>query len=234
MALEGPDPTLGVFRWSWRRWPQHVTGLIGVAIITVIGAVVGAFANHPPNPTAAQQLAGAGEAAGMTLGGLVVLAFLYAVILAPYEQRNALRRRVAELEEERRAPRRATQAALDELTELLADGDVYLTELRTLAESLPPRDEYETLGSEAKARFESTRAELNAAEEALSEWSVRCPKEVGRLLGSSYAVILGATVDMSAAMDAAPPRLHGWSPFWAHARWQYEELKKMIERHQLP
>jgi hypothetical protein len=96
------DPFRGAIPWSVEWVRRHLTGVVvGYVVIPFVGAFAGAVLApsttvativHPPSPLS--RAATAGEAAGITLGGVIVLSFLAALVVAPYQQRNELRRRI--------------------------------------------------------------------------------------------------------------------------------------------
>lgn len=83
------DPNVGIFRWTLHRAHDHLRGvLVGGVGIPVASAVFGLFV---------------GQAALAVICGfclVALLAFLYAFLFAPYQQRNMLRCKVLEQKEQ--------------------------------------------------------------------------------------------------------------------------------------
>ena len=78
---------------------QHLQAVIPAAFgIPLVAAAAGFFIALPKNPTTAQRTIQAAEALGLGLMLVAVLVFLYAIVVAPYEQRNRLRRKAASIE----------------------------------------------------------------------------------------------------------------------------------------
>jgi hypothetical protein len=93
------DPSKGVVRWAAARSRQHLQAVIPAAFgIPLVAAAAGFFIALPKNPTTAQRTIQAAEALGLGLALVAVLVFLYAIVVAPYEQRNLLRRKAAAIE----------------------------------------------------------------------------------------------------------------------------------------
>jgi hypothetical protein len=102
---EEPLRTLGVFRWAWVRGRKYLDRfavgalLLGTAFIVISNTLV-----VPPNPTWGQRIV-FGLTGLMTAAGIVViLSFGFALLVAPYQQRNGLREIVGELEQRRDIP----------------------------------------------------------------------------------------------------------------------------------
>jgi hypothetical protein len=92
------DPTRdGIIRWSAQRAHQHLQAVIPASIgIPLVGLIAGQLIALPKNPTTAERITQGAES--LIVGVLVValLALLYAIMVAPHEQRNALRRQLAD------------------------------------------------------------------------------------------------------------------------------------------
>jgi hypothetical protein len=89
------SPNRGVVRWAWQRSVQHRAKFwVGAVAFSVTLSLTGAFVVLPPNPTIAQKvLAAAGILTATTI--LVMLAtYIPALLAAPFQQRNALCRRI--------------------------------------------------------------------------------------------------------------------------------------------
>jgi hypothetical protein len=100
-SVTNPSPDRGVYRWAWHRSVQHrAKWWIGTVAFSATLAIVGALAVIPTNPTTSQKvLAALGGLAATTI--LVLIGtYLAALGAAPYEQRNALRRRITEIKAE--------------------------------------------------------------------------------------------------------------------------------------
>lgn len=86
------DPSQGVVKWSAQRAHQHLQAVVTTAVgIPLAAAVAGLFLALPAHPTVEERIGQAAEALGIGLLLVAVLAFLYAILLAPYEQRKELR-----------------------------------------------------------------------------------------------------------------------------------------------
>lgn len=102
------DPSRGVIIWSAQRARQHLQTVVATAIaIPLAATIAGLFIALPPHPSRADLIVGAAEALGVGLLIVLLLAFIYAILLAPYEQRKALRNQVNSLREEYEQKRRA-------------------------------------------------------------------------------------------------------------------------------
>lgn len=93
------DPTQqGVVKWSAERAHQHLQAVIPASIgIPVAALIVGQFIALPKHPTTADRIVQGIESlvAGVLIVALLIL--IYAVAVAPYEQRNELRRRLVDV-----------------------------------------------------------------------------------------------------------------------------------------
>jgi hypothetical protein len=86
------DPSQGVVKWSAQRAHQHLQAVVTAAVgIPLAATVAGLFLALPAHPTVEERIGQAAEALGIGLLLVAVLAFLYAILLAPYEQRKELR-----------------------------------------------------------------------------------------------------------------------------------------------
>jgi hypothetical protein len=93
------DPSKGVVRWAARRARGHLQAVIPSAVfIPLISAVAGFYIALPKHPTNEQRVIQASKALVVGLLIVATLAFLYAVLVAPYEQRRLLRLSLAETE----------------------------------------------------------------------------------------------------------------------------------------
>jgi hypothetical protein len=88
------------FGWAWRRSQEHVVGfLVGVVILGALGVVVANVLTAPTNSTVEERIAyGVAGFLGSVLLALAA-AFAWALIRAPHEQRNALRRNLRKLQD---------------------------------------------------------------------------------------------------------------------------------------
>ena len=87
------DPYKGVVRWSIQRAKEHFRGVIATVIgIPVIGTIVAVFVLLPKRPTRLDRVENGLLILGCELLLVALLAFLYAILCAPYEQRRMLRR----------------------------------------------------------------------------------------------------------------------------------------------
>src|SRR6202521_1056884 len=96
MVAPGPNPRRGVSRWSLVRARAHLKGVLVTffGIPLVIGSM-GGLIGLPKHPTLGDRVEQAVVSAVAAFVILGALALLYALIRAPYEQRNALRSRLA-------------------------------------------------------------------------------------------------------------------------------------------
>jgi hypothetical protein len=87
------DPSKGVVKWSAQRAHQHLQAVVTAAVaIPLATTVAGLFLALPEHPTAAERIVQAAEGLGLGLIVVALLAFLYAILRAPYEMRRALRK----------------------------------------------------------------------------------------------------------------------------------------------
>jgi hypothetical protein len=112
-----PSPERGVFRWAYyhavRDRAKFWVGSVGLAAIVV---VVGTQVSLPTHATTTQTIVNGLEVLAIATAGVVVATYQYALLLAPYQQRNALREmlaaatdHVAQLEEAPVSPQHAEQ-----------------------------------------------------------------------------------------------------------------------------
>jgi hypothetical protein len=98
MGKSQPDPMRGVFRWAFGRVGSHLNqfalGSLGLTALIVL--LSNAFA-LPTNATFRDRALNGLLALLFAAVTILVIAFLYAVVIGPYEQRNALRNRVRHL-----------------------------------------------------------------------------------------------------------------------------------------
>jgi len=95
MAGKLGDPMEGVWRWVFRRLvrPHWLGAIVSLLVAPSLTALL--YAHFTKGRV------GAGlAAAGITFGAMIVLFILYAVLVAPYEQRSALRKDVTSLKSE--------------------------------------------------------------------------------------------------------------------------------------
>lgn len=91
------DPSSqGIIRWSAQRAHQHLQAVVPAAIaIPVAALILGQFVALPSKPTTGDRIIQGIESIIAGVAVVALLVFLYAVLVAPYEQRNALRRQLA-------------------------------------------------------------------------------------------------------------------------------------------
>lgn len=95
------DPFKGVFRWAWRRAGQHrKTFWVGSVALSAVFVFVGATVTAPADPTWGERIVNGLLALGIAVGCVVFSTLLYAVLVAPYEQRGELRREATSLKAE--------------------------------------------------------------------------------------------------------------------------------------
>jgi hypothetical protein len=90
------DPTQqGIIRWSAHRAHEHLQAVVPASIaIPVIAIIAGQLIALPAKPTTADRIIQGVESLGAGVLIVALLVFIYAILVAPYEQRNALRRQV--------------------------------------------------------------------------------------------------------------------------------------------
>jgi hypothetical protein len=92
------DPSQGVIRWSAQRARQHLRTVVAGAIaIPLISAIAGFLMAIPAKPSLTDRIIQAAEALAVGVIIVLFLAFIYAILRAPYEQRRALRTQVNSL-----------------------------------------------------------------------------------------------------------------------------------------
>lgn len=98
--MTDPSPERGVFRWAHHRAVERrasfwVAAVAFAAVVTIIAALV----VLPPNPTLSQKLLSGLGGLAAAAAIVVVVTYAEALLVAPYEQRNALRRMLVQLRE---------------------------------------------------------------------------------------------------------------------------------------
>jgi hypothetical protein len=89
----GPDPMQGVFRWAWAwAWKRRGSYELSVVALGVISIFVSNTLALPPNPTWGQRIVNGLIGLLIALLLVIILSLGFAVLVAPYRQRNALRR----------------------------------------------------------------------------------------------------------------------------------------------
>jgi len=92
------DPSQGVIRWSAQRARQHLRTVVAGAIaIPLIFTIAGFLIPIPQRPSLADRIIQAVEALAVGVVIVLLLALVYAILRAPYEQRKALRAEVGAL-----------------------------------------------------------------------------------------------------------------------------------------
>jgi hypothetical protein len=97
MAAPEVDPMQGVWRWTWREAKRRRGEFwLAGAVFTVVTLAAGIWLESQllSQPTPGQKFVAGLEAAGLGMGAVVLLSLVFALILAPFQQRNALRRTV--------------------------------------------------------------------------------------------------------------------------------------------
>jgi hypothetical protein len=91
-AVAELDPLSGTFRWGWAQTVRDLNRFrVGTAFIGVMAAVLGALFPLPDNPTLTDRLVNGVVVAVLGIAVVAVTTFLFRLVLAPYQQRNALR-----------------------------------------------------------------------------------------------------------------------------------------------
>jgi hypothetical protein len=97
---DNPDPMGGVFRWAWAwAWKRRGSFEVSVLALGIVSVFVSNTLAVPPNPTWSQRILNGLIGLLIALIVVIVLSLVFALLVAPYLQRNALRRRVSELEQ---------------------------------------------------------------------------------------------------------------------------------------
>lgn len=87
------DPYKGVIRWSVQRARNHFRGVLATVIgIPAVCAIITTFINLPRRPTRVDRIDNGLVVLGCGMLFIALLAYLYALFRAPYEQRHMLRR----------------------------------------------------------------------------------------------------------------------------------------------
>jgi hypothetical protein len=95
------DPYGSCIRWAATRARQHIKGFIlGGVVFSVVAASVSSIVREPPHPTALDHVSNATVGVLAALALICLLAFSYAFIVAPYEQRKRLREELTAAKEE--------------------------------------------------------------------------------------------------------------------------------------
>src|SRR5262245_38677485 len=91
------DPSSrGIIRWPAQRAHEHLQAVVPAAIAIPIAAlIIGQFIALPSKPTTGDRIIQGIQSIIAGVAVVALLAFLYALLIAPYEQRNALRRQLA-------------------------------------------------------------------------------------------------------------------------------------------
>jgi hypothetical protein len=85
----------GIIRWSAHRAHDHLQAVVPASIgIPLIAIIAGQFIALPKKPTTADRIIQGVESLGVGVLIVALLVFIYAILIAPYEQRNALRRQL--------------------------------------------------------------------------------------------------------------------------------------------
>jgi hypothetical protein len=85
----------GVCRWAWHELRHHLGGFgLGTVLLGIVAVIVDDMLRLPPRPTFDQYLTNGLFSLAIAVGGVVVLGGLGLLALAPYQQRNALRKMI--------------------------------------------------------------------------------------------------------------------------------------------
>jgi hypothetical protein len=100
VASSAPDPYGGIVRWALRRHRKHLgRWVVGLMLFPLVAGVVGAFVRLPPKPTTWDRVAQGLVSAAIAFGVVLFIVLAYALLVAPYEQRKALRAEAREATE---------------------------------------------------------------------------------------------------------------------------------------
>jgi hypothetical protein len=87
------DPSHGSFRWAWRRGQAHLVGFfVGVVMLGVLAIAIANLITVPSNATVKERIAYGILAFLVSVLLASIVAFSWALIRAPYEQRDMLHR----------------------------------------------------------------------------------------------------------------------------------------------
>lgn len=108
------EPTQqGIIRWSAHRANDHLQAVVPASIgIPLIAIIAGQFIALPAKPTTADRIIQGVESLGVGVLIVALLVFIYAILVAPYEQRNALRRQMVNAANEIKELRGSIREAL--------------------------------------------------------------------------------------------------------------------------
>jgi hypothetical protein len=88
-----PSPERGIFRWvHYHAVRDRAKFWVGSVTLAGFLVVLGTQVALPPHPTTGQRIVNGLVTLGVAAGALVAGTYLYALVAAPYQQRNALRR----------------------------------------------------------------------------------------------------------------------------------------------
>jgi len=92
-----PTPWEGVVGWTLAEIRRHLGRFtVGTVAVSIAWVLFSALVTLPANPTFGQRVANGLVALALAVGSVILLVGFYALAVAPYQQRNALRRMVAE------------------------------------------------------------------------------------------------------------------------------------------
>ncbi|HEU5392802.1 MAG TPA: hypothetical protein VFV73_43630 [Streptosporangiaceae bacterium] len=91
-----PSPERGVFRWAYHHAVRDRAKFwVGSLGLTAVIVVVATQIVPPTHPTAAQKIVNGLVVLAIAAGAIVAATYLYALVVAPFQQRNALRQELA-------------------------------------------------------------------------------------------------------------------------------------------
>lgn len=86
------DPMSSAFRWAWMKTVRDLNRFrVGTALVGLAGAAVGALFPLPDHPNFGDRLVNGVLVCMLGIATVVTATFLVRLVLAPYEQRNAIR-----------------------------------------------------------------------------------------------------------------------------------------------
>jgi hypothetical protein len=96
--MTNPSPERGIFKWARHRAAEHRASFwVGAVAFAVLVTTIGTLVVLPPNPTLAQKLLSGLGGLAVATAIVVVLTYVEALLVAPYQQRNVLRHMVVQL-----------------------------------------------------------------------------------------------------------------------------------------
>lgn len=213
------DPTKGVFRWAWSKTRSNLgTVSVGLVAAGVVGALfVPLVPPLPAHPSGLQRVENAivtGVGVALILG---IGVYLVAVVVAPFQQRNQLRTRVSDLEDEG-----GDRALLTTLSRLLGEGESHLGWLAQMAWLVdpPPHPSSTQQMAEFHAHFTDVNGKVSAWHDELDE--------ILRRQGLGYEIALSESWAEPLTRDEPPMRSYQYA--WERLARRLQWLHRRVDR----